>query len=157
MANLLHLVEANLSNGVSEALAVGEVRSNLNQIGYDISLIHEMEGKNELLESKQDITNSGLWYLCQVAGNVIDGQSSKIIQDVGAKLIDHSTAVPEGERTKGLQFIVGTDESNTIKKTTSITDEKDVANISAGKVAATKMRIHRSYPVGLSFARDILG
>ncbi|KAK6122447.1 hypothetical protein DH2020_043810 [Rehmannia glutinosa] len=140
---------------------VTEVRSNLNQIGFDIGLIHEMvnglEGKIELLESKQDMTNSGLWYLCQAAGNIKDGQSSKIIQDVGAKLIDNSTVVPEGERVKGLQFIVGNDESSTIQKTTSTMDGKVAANIPAGKVAATKMRIHRSYPVGLSFAQNIVG
>ncbi|KAI3453215.1 hypothetical protein Pfo_009878 [Paulownia fortunei] len=143
------------------ATDVGEVRSNLNQIGCDIGLIHEMvsglEGKIELLESKQDMTNSGLWYLCQAAGNIKDGQSSKIIQDVGAKLIDNSTRVPEGEGAKGLQFIVGTDESSMIQNPTSSTDGKDVAKISAGKVPTTKMRIHRSYPVGLSFARDIVG
>lgn len=28
----------------------------------------------------QDITNSGLWYLCQAAGNIKDGHSSKVIQ-----------------------------------------------------------------------------
>ncbi|KAG8382653.1 hypothetical protein BUALT_Bualt05G0099700 [Buddleja alternifolia] len=143
---------------------VSEVRSNLNQIGYDIGLIHEMvsglEGKIELLESKQDLTNSGLWYLCQAAGSIKDGQSSKIIQDVGAKLLDHSTVIPEGERVKvslGLQFIVGTDESSPLQKTTSSMDGKDIAKISAGKVPAPKMRIHRSYPVGLSFAQNIVG
>ncbi|GFP86558.1 phd finger protein male sterility 1 [Phtheirospermum japonicum] len=140
---------------------VTEVRSNLNQIGLDIGLIHEMvsglEGKIELLESKQDMTNSGLWYLCQVAGHIKDDQSSKIIQDVGAKLIDNSTVVPEGERVKGLQFIVGNDESSMIQKTTSNMDGKGFADISSGKVSATKMRIHRSYPVGLSFAQNIMG
>ncbi|XP_051145613.1 uncharacterized protein LOC127261341 isoform X2 [Andrographis paniculata] len=87
---------------------VGEVRSNLNQIGYDINVIHEMvaglEGKIELLESKQDVTNSGLWYLCQAAGNIKESQSSKIIQDVGAKLIEHSNVVPQGEQAKLYHF-----------------------------------------------------
>ncbi|KAL6543887.1 hypothetical protein OROGR_010384 [Orobanche gracilis] len=140
---------------------VTEVRSNLNQIGYDINLINEMvsglEEKIELLESNQDMTNSGLLYLCQVAGNIKDGQSSKVIQDVGAKLLDKSTVVPEGERINGLQCIVGSDESSTIQRTTSGQDGKDVDNISARKVPFTKMRIHRSYPVGLSFTRNILG
>ncbi|KAL8520846.1 hypothetical protein ACS0TY_011410 [Phlomoides rotata] len=127
---------------------VTEVRSNLNQIGYDVGLIHEMvsglEGKIDLLESKQDLTNSGLWYLCQVA----DDPSSKTIQDTGTKQIANPMVVP-----KGLQFIVGADESNTVQKTiSSSTDGKNVTNISTAK-----MRIHRSYPVGLSFARDIVG
>ncbi|KAL7110858.1 hypothetical protein ACP275_05G052400 [Erythranthe tilingii] len=133
---------------------VTEVKSNLNQIGFDIGLIHEMvsglEGKIELLESKQDVTNSGLWYLCQVAGNIKDDKSTKIIQDVGAKLIDNkSTAVPGGGGAKGLQFIVGSDEPSKLQKSFSSVDAKDAS--------AAKMRIHRSFPVGLSFARDIVG
>ncbi|EPS58811.1 hypothetical protein M569_16002, partial [Genlisea aurea] len=86
---------------------VNEIRSDLNRIGFDIGFIHQMvsglDEKIELLESKQDTTNSGLWYLCQVAGNIQDSQSSKVIQDVGSKLIDHSRiVVPEG-----LKFIIG--------------------------------------------------
>ncbi|KAL6579538.1 hypothetical protein OROMI_009754 [Orobanche minor] len=148
---------------ISKVIAndVTEVRSNLNQIGYDINLINEMvsglEEKIELLESNQDMTNSGLLYLCQVAGNIKDGQSSKVIQDVGAKLLDKSTVVPEGERINGLQCIVGSDKSSTIQRTTSGQDGKDVDNISARKVPFTKTRIHRSYPVGLSFTQNILG
>ncbi|XP_028755849.1 uncharacterized protein LOC114715216 [Neltuma alba] len=50
---------------------VNEVKSNLSQIGGDFELIRQMisglEGKLKLVESKQDITNSGLWYLCQLA------------------------------------------------------------------------------------------
>ncbi|CAA0814760.1 Protein of unknown function (DUF1664 [Striga hermonthica] len=140
---------------------VTEVRSDLNQIGYDINSIQEMlsglEGKIELLENKQDMTNSGLWYLCRVAGNIQDSPSSKVIQDVGVKLIDRTTVIPEGEKVKGLQFIVGNDELSAKQKTTSTKDGKGVDNISAQKVTATKMRIHRSYPVGLSFAQNIVG
>ncbi|XP_073130543.1 uncharacterized protein [Henckelia pumila] len=139
---------------------VGDVKSNLNQIGYDIGLIQEtlsgLEGKIELLESKQDMTNSGLWYLCQVAGSIEDGGSSKIIQDVGAKLIDNSTVLHEAEKAKGLQFIIGDDEPNTVQKTSPGMDGKDV-NFPSKKVHSTNMRIHRSYPVGLSVVRDILG
>ncbi|XP_073032509.1 uncharacterized protein [Primulina eburnea] len=139
---------------------VGDVKSNLNQIGYDIGLIQEtlsgLEGKIELLESKQDMTNSGLWYLCHVAGNIEDGRSSKIIQDVGAKLIDNSTILQEAERAKGLQFIIGDDEPNTVQKTSPGMDGKD-ANFPSKKMHSTNKRIHRSYPVGLSVARDILG
>ncbi|KAG6396796.1 hypothetical protein SASPL_142953 [Salvia splendens] len=134
---------------------VSDVRSNLNQIGCDIGLIHEMvsglEGKLDLLESKQDMTNSGLWYLCQVADNIKDGQTSKVIQDVGAKLIENKTIIPESERTKGLQFFIGTDESSVLQ-TTSVVDGKDATNVATGTVVhSAKTRIHRSYPVGLSF------
>lgn len=137
---------------------VTDVRFNLNQIGFDVGSIREMvsglEGKLELLESKQDMTNSGLWYLCQVADNIKDSQSSKVIQEVGAKLIENKTVVPESERTKGLQFFVGTDESSLPQKTTSVADGEDAPNIAAGKVHSTT-RIHRSYAVGLSFTREL--
>ncbi|XP_057777677.1 uncharacterized protein LOC130996183 [Salvia miltiorrhiza] len=140
---------------------VTNVRSNLNQIGCDLGSIHEMvsglEGKIELLESKQDLTNSAVWYLCQVADNIKDGQSSKVFQDVEAKLIENKTITPESERTKGLQFIIGNDESNLLQKTSVVDDGKDAADTAAKKmVHSTTMRIHRSYPVGLSFARDFV-
>lgn len=38
----------------------------------------KQEGKLEVLERKQDITNSGLWYLCQAAGGVKDRISEKL-------------------------------------------------------------------------------
>lgn len=140
---------------------VSEVRSNLNQIGYDINLIHEMvsglEGKIELLESKQDKTNSGLYYLCQVAENIKGGSNDKKIKGVEAKLLDHSRVLPAEDRTKGLQFIVGNDESNKMQKTTVNMDEQKLADVPAKNVSTTKMRIHRSYPVGLSFAADVYG
>ncbi|KZV32441.1 hypothetical protein F511_15699 [Dorcoceras hygrometricum] len=139
---------------------VGDVKLNLNQIGFDISLIQEtlssLEGKIELLESKQDMTNSGLWYLCKVAGNIEEGRNSKIIQDIGGKLIDNSTVSHEAEKTKGLQFIISGDEPNTVQKTSPDMDGKDV-NFPSRKMYSTNMRIHRSYPVGLSVDRDILG
>uniref|UniRef100_A0A2C9UU26 DUF1664 domain-containing protein n=1 Tax=Manihot esculenta TaxID=3983 RepID=A0A2C9UU26_MANES len=63
---------------------VGEMKTNLSQIGFDVEIIHQMisglEGKLELLESKQDATNSGLWYLCQFAGGFKDGSGAKIYQ-----------------------------------------------------------------------------
>lgn len=38
----------------------------------------KQEGKLEVLEKKQDITNSGLWYLCQAAGDVKDRINDKL-------------------------------------------------------------------------------
>ncbi|KAI8001894.1 Protein DETOXIFICATION 42 [Camellia lanceoleosa] len=62
-------------------LSVGEVKPNLNQIGHDIEIINQMVfGLIELLESKQDTTNSGLWYLCQLAGGMKDGLNTKPFQ-----------------------------------------------------------------------------
>lgn len=64
---------------------VHEVKSDLSQIGFDVEMIQQMvsglEGKLELLESKQDMTNSGLWYLCQAAaGGIKDGLNAKLFQ-----------------------------------------------------------------------------
>jgi hypothetical protein len=68
---------------------VTEMRSSISQIGFDFKQLNEMisgiEGKIESLESKQDVTLSGLWHLCQVAG-VKDSTSTKVFQDVGERL-----------------------------------------------------------------------
>nr|GMC99933.1 uncharacterized protein LOC109148217 [Ipomoea batatas] len=138
---------------------VTEVKSNLNQIGYDIDLIHQMvsglEGKIELLENNQDITNSGLWYLCQVAGEIESGQNAKLIEDVGAKLIQHSKLIPKENSVKGLQFIVESDESSA-KQDADVNASKidDSPQVGADPpppkiVTANKTKIHRSYRVGL--------
>ncbi|KAL6135166.1 hypothetical protein ACLB2K_067394 [Fragaria x ananassa] len=66
------------------ANGVNEVKSNLSQIGFDVDAIHQLvsglEGKVDLPESKQDVTNSGLWYLCQVAEASKDRPETKTIQ-----------------------------------------------------------------------------
>ncbi|CAL5336359.1 unnamed protein product [Camellia sinensis] len=141
---------------------VSEVKSNLNQIGYDIEIINQMvsglEGKIELLESKQDTTNSGLWYLCQLARGMKDGLSTKPFQDVGAKLTDHSTLTYGANSLKGLQFIAESKEPSAIEESTINTNKKiDASDSPAKRVSTIKTRIHRSYPVGMSLTRDILG
>ncbi|KAL6975649.1 hypothetical protein U1Q18_024444 [Sarracenia purpurea var. burkii] len=140
---------------------VSNVKSNLNQIGCDIELINQMvsglEGKIELLESKQDVTNSGLWYLCQFAGSIKDGLDTKPFQDVGVKLSDYSTLKYEEKSLKGLQFIVDSNELSATEKSMINAKKIDAIDIPAKSVSAIKTRIHRSYPVGFSLTRDILG
>ncbi|XP_052177998.1 uncharacterized protein LOC127791879 [Diospyros lotus] len=135
-----------------------EVRSDLSQIGYDIEIIHQMvnglEGKIELLENKQDMTNSGLWYLCQVAGGIKDGPSTNVLKDVEAKLTDNSKLTVEGKSLKGLQFIVESNEPSPVEKPNKIID---ATNNPAKGISTMKTRIHRSYPVGIAAARDFLG
>ncbi|KAK9285174.1 hypothetical protein L1049_024360 [Liquidambar formosana] len=132
---------------------VDEVKSNLSQIGFDVEMIHQMvsglEGKVELLESKQDMTNSGLWYLCQLAGGFKDGL--KLFQDVSSRLEEHSTLPHEEKSLKGLQFIVENKESNTIENSMISTKKDDLDNTLPKKISTMKTRIHRSYPVGISF------
>ncbi|XP_009782729.1 uncharacterized protein LOC107792350 [Nicotiana tabacum] len=140
---------------------VSDVKANLNQIGFDINLIYEMvsglEGKIELLESKQDVTNSGLWYLCQVAGGIKDGENPKVIQGIEAKLIEHSKVTPKENWVKGLEFIAESNESSVPPKSVTDTEGKVLSDNSAKGPVASKMRIHRSYPVGLSLTRNVLG
>ncbi|WMV44079.1 hypothetical protein MTR67_037464 [Solanum verrucosum] len=140
---------------------VRDVKANLNQIGFDINLIHEMvsglEGKIELLESNQDVTNSGLWYLCQAAGGIKDVQNTKVIQGIEAKLIEHSKVTPKENSVKGLEFIVESNDSSVPPKSVMDTEGKDIIDNFAKGPVASKMRIHRSYPVGLSLSRSVLG
>ncbi|XP_058210554.1 uncharacterized protein LOC131322961 [Rhododendron vialii] len=139
---------------------VSEAKSNLNQIGYDIDIINQMlfglEGKIELLESKQDMTNAGLWYLCQFAEGAKDEMNTKLFQDVGAKLTDSSVKYEE-QSLKGLQFLTESNKPNAIEKSTINLQKIDASDIPAKSVSTTKTRIHRSYPVGISWTRDILG
>ncbi|XP_031262082.1 uncharacterized protein LOC116120269 isoform X2 [Pistacia vera] len=66
---------------------VNTMKSNLSEIGFDIEKIHqmvsEMEGKLQLLESKQDMSNSGLLYLCHYAGSLKDALNTKPFQTGG--------------------------------------------------------------------------
>ncbi|KAJ6873880.1 hypothetical protein NC651_032660 [Populus alba x Populus x berolinensis] len=125
---------------------IDEMKSNLSQIGYDVESIHEMisglEGKLELLESKQDSTNSGLWYLCQFAGGFKDGLDTKAYQDVGAKLANHSAMAYEERSLKGLQFIAETKEL--VEKPVENAKKNDLDTLPSEK--ARTLKIHRSYP-----------
>ncbi|BBG99933.1 Protein of unknown function D [Prunus dulcis] len=147
---------------ISELIAndVNEVKSNLSQIGFDVELIHQMvaglEGKVELIESKQDATNSGLWYLCQVAEGFKDGLDAKPFQNVSAKLGKHSTMALEDKSLKGLQFLADTKEPSVTEKSTTSAKKNDPDNF-PGEVPRMKTRIHRSYPVGIALTRDITG
>jgi len=71
---------------VSKAIRneVNDVKVDLSQVGFDIEAIQQMvaglEGKIELLENKQDVANTGIWYLCQVAGGIKDGINTNFFQ-----------------------------------------------------------------------------
>ncbi|CAL8139173.1 unnamed protein product [Prunus armeniaca] len=177
---------------ISELIAndVNEVKSNLSQIGFDVELIHQMvaglEGKVELIESKQDATNSGLWYLCQVAEGFKDGLETIPFQNVSANLGKHSTMAFEDKSLKvsaasfssafyimlflftcdmfqlptilqGLQFLADTKEPSMTEKSTTSAKKNVPDNLPGEKVPRMKTRIHRSYPVGISLTRDITG
>ncbi|CAD6218753.1 unnamed protein product [Miscanthus lutarioriparius] len=95
---------------VSKAIRneVNDVKDDLSQIGFDIETIQQMvaglEGKIELLENKLDVANTGIWYLCQVAGGLKDGISTKFFQETSEKLKLSHSAQPENKPVKGLEF-----------------------------------------------------
>ncbi|KAL9457411.1 hypothetical protein AB3S75_006457 [Citrus x aurantiifolia] len=82
---------------------VDVMNSNLSQIGFDIEMIRQMvaglEGKLELLEGKQDMANSGLMYLCQVAGDVKNALTQPF-QKVSAQLPYHPSVRYEDNSLK---------------------------------------------------------
>jgi hypothetical protein len=141
---------------------VGEMNSNLSHIGCDVDTMLEMlsglEGKIELLESKQDITNKGLWYLCQYAGGFKEGgldpklglteaPDHKLLEDVGSKLFKQSATKYEDNSLKGLQFLAESNESSVVSGKKIVDD-----SLPATELRATKSRIHRSHQVGISWA-----
>ncbi|KAK9049904.1 hypothetical protein SSX86_005725 [Deinandra increscens subsp. villosa] len=134
---------------------VNDVKSNLNQIGYDINMIHQMvaglEGKIDLIEGKQDMTNSGLYYLMQAAGGIKDGINAKLFKDIETKLGEQPKLTFEETSLKGLQFLTDSNDSG-LKESPVLTKisskvSKDQDN--------PKSRFRRPYQVGLSFAKDI--
>lgn len=138
---------------------VTDVKSNISQIGFDLESIRELmnglEGKLEVLESRQDMTNSGVWYLCKVAGGIKEGLSARLLQDVGSKL-DPPKVTCEDNSLKGLQFIAESTMTSAVEKPVASTKTDDLDPIPAKTVSSVKTRIHRSFPVGLSLAHDIL-
>lgn len=58
---------------------------------------------------------------------------------------------------QGLEFIAESNESSVPPKSVTDTEGKVLSDNSAKGPVASKMRIHRSYPVGLSLTRNVLG
>ncbi|KAK2648807.1 hypothetical protein Ddye_016296 [Dipteronia dyeriana] len=160
LENLDWKVEEQMETSKLIANDVSEMKSNLSEIGLDLDSIFQMvsgmEDKLQLLEGKQDVTNTGLLYLCQVAGGFKDAQNIKSFQEVGAKLSDHSSFTYEDKSLKGLQFLTETNESEVIDKSLISTKKSDLAGHLIRKVPTMKTKIHRSYPVGLSLAPDLI-
>ncbi|RZC46143.1 hypothetical protein C5167_039087 [Papaver somniferum] len=141
---------------------VTEVTSSLSQIGCDLDTIFKMvagmEGKLELLENKQDVTNSGLWYLCQMADSSKDGLTPAGIQNIRGNLLPNRSVMSiEDKSPKGLQFFGEIDDvlqaDNSKINSIIQNDSKDIP-IRADTVSKT--RIHRTYPMGISLSRGML-
>lgn len=146
--------------GMSKLIAhdVNDVKHSLSEIGNDIEFIHQMisgmEGKLNLLEDKQDMTNSGLQYLCHVAGGIKDGLNVQLFQNVESKPADHPKVTYTENPIKGLQFIVEPNNSTIVQNPTSGAKMDDLEKVPRKNIIATKTRLLRSYPVGISLACD---
>lgn len=140
---------------------VNKVKTDLSQIGFDIESIHNMvsslEGKIGLLENKQDMTNTGIYYLCQFAGGIKDGFNTNFLKEASSKLqLNHSSpSFSEVEPLQGLQFIAdalkpGEHEETKIKDTL----QKDVGGKPLKSTFVNATTIHRSYPRGISLRKE---
>uniref|UniRef100_A0A0A9DT00 DUF1664 domain-containing protein n=1 Tax=Arundo donax TaxID=35708 RepID=A0A0A9DT00_ARUDO len=126
---------------------VNEVKDDLSQIGFDIEAIQQMvaglEGKIGLLEEKQDATNAGVWYLCQVAGGIKDGINARFFQEASEKLKISHPAQPEKRPVKGLEWFL---ESANEQKVTDL--KPNTVTVDAEKpmktAAAKSTAVHRS-------------
>uniref|UniRef100_A0A0D9XEZ2 DUF1664 domain-containing protein n=1 Tax=Leersia perrieri TaxID=77586 RepID=A0A0D9XEZ2_9ORYZ len=117
---------------------VNDVKDDLSQIGFDIAAIQQMvaglEGKIELLDNKQDATNAGVWYLCQIAGGLKDGISAKFFQEANEKLKLTELAQSETKKVKGLEFVLENTKEQKVIDTepnsiTKIDDEKPMKKV----------------------------
>ncbi|XP_010475168.1 PREDICTED: uncharacterized protein LOC104754640 [Camelina sativa] len=144
---------------------VTEMKSSISQIGFDFKQLNEMisgiEGKIESLESKQDVTLSGLWHLCQVAG-VKDSTSTKVFQDVGARLVIDGKPSTNNSLS-GLRFLTeGKEAANVIHKPVLAKEITVMAKpveekTKAAPAPVTRTRVNRAFPGGISWARDVPG
>ncbi|ESR60925.1 hypothetical protein CICLE_v10018308mg [Citrus x clementina] len=156
MANAVASVSKQLEH-VSETLASTkrQLSKRLQNLDWKLQeqietskLIANDEGKLELLEGKQDMANSGLMYLCQVAGDVKNALTQPF-QEVSAQLPYHPSVRYEDNSLKGLQFLTEANESPVIEKSIS-TKKIDHANYLSEQIPAIKTKLHRSYPIGIS-------
>lgn len=130
---------------------VNEVKADLSQIGCDVELINQfisgLEEKLKLAEDKQNLTNSGIWYICDIVDNMSNGPNGRVYKG----LAELTMAIDE-KAPKGLQFIA--EKPDTVENSPIIT-KKVGLNFSDEKLSVSKSRVHRAYPVGISVSKGI--
>ncbi|CAN6211077.1 unnamed protein product [Urochloa humidicola] len=136
---------------------VNDVKDDLAQIGFDIESIQQMvaglEGKIELLENKQDVANTGIWYLCQVAGGIKDGINAKFFQEATEKLKLSHPAQPETKPVKGLELFSESTKEHKVADSKPIVITKDAENEKPTKTTTVKgAAVHRS--IRFSFRKE---
>nr|GEX29030.1 kinesin-like protein [Tanacetum cinerariifolium] len=79
---------------------VNDTREDISQIGYDLDslnqLVSGLNGKIMTLEEKQDLTNLGVWYLCNKAdGNKMSGKAQEQFRLAGKSFTGFLEGVKE--------------------------------------------------------------
>ncbi|XP_042402503.1 uncharacterized protein LOC121992289 [Zingiber officinale] len=135
---------------------VGDVKTELSQIGFDIESLQQMltglEGKIGHLESKQDVTNAGIYYLCKFVGGVKDGLNVKFFQETAEKL-PHSSVAPfsADKSIKGLQFLMENfKDGNADSPKFNPISQKDNQEKPLKPAILRSSTVHRSYPGGIA-------
>ncbi|CAN0920716.1 hypothetical protein LINGRAHAP2_LOCUS32202 [Linum grandiflorum] len=127
---------------------VDEMNSNISQIGFDVSTINQMI-------AGLDVTNSGLWYLCQVADGMKDGFGKVVSKELGPKVASPALAGSDEMSLKGLQFLAEANEDSftatKVIEKAKMADPDAMTTLPGEKHRPTRTRfIHRAYPVGFS-------
>ncbi|GAU32749.1 hypothetical protein TSUD_323170 [Trifolium subterraneum] len=145
-------IEEQNEPGCLESIGVvNEVKADLSQIGCDVELINQfisgLEEKLKLAEDKQNLTNSGIWYMCDFVDKISNEPNGRVYKGL-AEL----TMALEENAPKGLQFIA--EKPDTVESSPIIT-KKVGLNFSDEKLSVSKSRVHRAYPVGISVSKGI--
>ncbi|XP_074558968.1 uncharacterized protein LOC141814910 [Curcuma longa] len=141
---------------------VSDVKTELSQIGFDIESLQQMltglEGKIGHLESKQDVTNAGIYYLCKFVGGVKDGLNVKFFQETAEKLqLPHSSVAPfsPDKSIKGLQFLMENfKDGNADSPKSNPIPQKDNQEKPLKPAILRSTTVHRSYPGGIALRRQ---
>ncbi|KAG6495353.1 hypothetical protein ZIOFF_043156 [Zingiber officinale] len=151
-------ISKSIMNEVTLSL-VGDVKTELSQIGFDIESLQQMltglEGKIGHLESKQDVTNAGIYYLCKFVGGVKDGLNVKFFQFAleTAEKLPHSSVAPfsADKSIKGLQFLMENfKDGNADSPKFNPISQKDNQEKPLKPAILRSSTVHRSYPGGIA-------
>ncbi|KAG6499343.1 hypothetical protein ZIOFF_039107 [Zingiber officinale] len=155
-------ISKSIMNEVTLSL-VGDVKTELSQIGFDIESLQQMltglEGKIGHLESKQDVTNAGIYYLCKFVGGVKDGLNVKFFQFAleTAEKLPHSSVAPfsADKSIKGLQFLMENfKDGNADSPKFNPISQKDNQEKPLKPAILRSTTVHRSYPGGIALRRE---
>lgn len=89
---------------------VNDAREDISQIGYDLDslnqLVSGLNGKIMTLEEKQDLTNLGVWYLCNKAdGNKMSGKAQEQFRLAGKSFTGYRPSSAGSLNLEGVKYI----------------------------------------------------